>query len=160
MRLIVEPLTEEAFAPFGEVLTAPAAPGRSYIDGTLENRRPSARPSLSFTTKDPSSLPLRSAVMERHLHSSQSFVPMEAGRWLVLVAPHDSDGAPDLTRARAFLARPDQGVTYGANVWHHPSTVFDRQARFAVFMWKDGTEADDEFVSVAPFEVHLPAAGA
>jgi ureidoglycolate lyase len=57
--------------------------------------------------------------------------------------------------ARAFLARPDQGVTYGANVWHHPSTVFDREARFAVFMWKDGTSADDEFVEVQPFELHL-----
>jgi ureidoglycolate lyase len=93
--------------------------------------------------------------MERHLHSSQSFIPIEAGRWLVLVAPHGADGGPDMTRARAFLARPDQGVTYGADVWHHPSTVFDRIARFAIVMWKDGTSADDEFVEVPPFELHL-----
>lgn len=156
MRLIAEPLTAEGFAPFGEVLAAPGAPGRVYIESALANRRPGAQPSLSFSTKEPVALPLASATMERHRHSSQSFVPMAAGRWLVLVAPHGADGGPDMAQARAFLARPDQGVTYGADVWHHPSTVFDQPARFAIFMWKDGGSEDDEFVQVAPFEVHLP----
>jgi ureidoglycolate lyase len=156
MRLIAEPLTAEAFAPFGEVLTAPDAPGRVYIDAALANRRDHAKASLSFTHKMPNALPLASTTMERHLHSSQSFVPMEAGRWLAIVAPHGADGKPDMARAKAFLARPDQGVTYGADVWHHPFTVIDRPARFAIFMWKDGSSADDEFVEVAPFEVHLP----
>ncbi len=156
MRLTAEPLTAEAFAPFGEVLAAPAAPGRVHVEGALANRRPHAKPSLYFTCKEPSALPLASKVMERHLHSSQSFVPMEAGRWLVVVAPHGADGGPDMARARAFLARPDQGVTYGANVWHHPFTVIDRTARFAVFMWKDGGPEDDEFVDVPSFEVVAP----
>jgi ureidoglycolate lyase len=153
MRLILEPLTAEAFAPFGDVLAAPADPGRVYIEAALDNRRAHARPSLSFSTREPAALPLASTTMERHRHSSQSFVPMEAGRWLVLVAPHGADGGPDMARARAFLAAPDQGVTYGADVWHHPSTVFDRIARFAIFMWKDGGPEDDEFVEVAPFTV-------
>jgi ureidoglycolate lyase len=153
MRLILEPLTAAAFAPFGEVLAAPAEPGRVYIEAALANRRAHATPSLSFSTKLPAALPLASTTMERHRHSSQSFVPMDAGRWLVLVAPHGADGGPDMARARAFLARPDQGVTYGADVWHHPSTVFDRTARFAIVMWKDGGSEDDEFVDVAPFTV-------
>jgi ureidoglycolate lyase len=156
MRLITEPLTAEAFAPFGEVLQAPAVPGRAYIDTALSNRRPHAQPSLSFSTREPTALPLHSTTMERHLQSSQSFIPMEAGRWLVLVAPHGADGGPDMAHARAFLAQPDQGVTYGADVWHHPSTVFDRTARFAIFMWKDGTSADDEFRDVAPFSIEIP----
>ena len=154
-RIITEPLTAEAFAPFGEVLESPATPGRAYIDKMLDNRRGGAAPSLSFTHALPKSAPFVSTTMERHEFSSQSFIPMEAGRWLVLVAPHGADGQPDMAKARAFLARPDQGVTYGANVWHHPFTAFDREARFAVFMWKDGTSADDEFVGVQPFELHL-----
>ncbi len=80
---------------------------------------------------------------------------MDAGRWLAIVAPHGADGLPDMARAAAFLARADQGVTYGADVWHHPFTVIDQPGRFAVFMWKDGTAADDEFVEVAPFEVDI-----
>ena len=153
MRLILEPLTAAAFAPFGEVLAAPDEPGRVYVEAALANRRAHARPSLSFSTRLPATLPIDSTTMERHRHSSQSFVPMDAGRWLVLVAPNGADGGPDMTKARAFLARPDQGVTYGADVWHHPSTVFDRAARFAIFMWKDGGSEDDEFVQVAPFTV-------
>ncbi|WP_333669488.1 ureidoglycolate lyase [Elioraea tepidiphila] len=160
MRLIARALTAEAFAPFGEVLAAPDAPGRIAIDRALETRRAQARPSLSFTHKQPSALPLVSTTMERHRHSSQTFIPMQAGRWLVLVAPHGAAGRPDMERARAFVARPDQGVTYAADVWHHPLTVLDRAARLAVFMWKDGTPSDDEFVEVAPFEIHLPEAEA
>lgn len=156
MRLTAEPLTSAAFLPYGEVLEAPVIPGRTYFEDALANHRPAARPSLSFVVKEPvAALPLRSKVMERHRFSSQSFVPLDAGRWLVVAAPRAAGGAggPDMARARAFLARPDQGVTYGADVWHHPFTVLDRAARFAVFMWKDGTAADDEFADVPPFEV-------
>ena len=31
-----------------------------------------------------------------------------------------------------------------------------KSVHFETFLWKDGTPADDEFVEVAPFEVHLP----
>jgi ureidoglycolate lyase len=155
MRLIARPLTPEAFAEFGDVLVAPQAPGRIYTEAALSNRRDRASPSLSFTFKAPSALPLRSTTMERHPFSSQSFVPMDGGRWIAVVAPHAADGGPDMARAQAFVARADQGVTYGADVWHHPFTVIDQPGRFAVFMWKDGGKTDEEFVEVAAFEVAL-----
>ena len=153
MRLTLEPLTAEAFAPFGEVLESPAEPGRVYFERRLGNRRDGVPPSISISHRLPAALPLRSTTMERHPTSSQSFIPMAAGPWLVLVAPHGPDGKPDMTRARAFRARPDQGVTYGIDVWHHPSTVFERPAHFAIVMWRDGSPLDDEFVQVPEFEV-------
>ena len=157
MYLKAEPLTSSGFLPYGEVIECPRIPGRTYFEDALANLRPKARPSLSLTVKAPlTALPLRSTTMERHEFSSQSFIPQEAGRWLVIVAPHAAGGGPDMARARAFLARPDQGVTYGANVWHHPFTVLDRPARFAVAMWRDGTAADDEFVETPPLEIPLP----
>ena len=149
-----EPLTSAAFLPFGEVIECPAIPGRTYFEDALSSLRPGARPSLSLTVKAPlAALPLLSTTMERHEFSSQSFVPQEAGRWLAVVAPHAASGGPDMARARAFLCRPDQGVTYGANVWHHPFTVLDRTARFVIVMWRDGTSTDEEFAKVAPFSV-------
>jgi ureidoglycolate lyase len=156
MRLIAQPLTAEAFAPFGQVLEAPAAVGRVAAQAALANRRPEVPVSLSLVTKAPAALPLRSTTMERHPFSSQSFLPLDAGAWLVMVAPHAASGGPDMARAQAFLARGDQGVTYGVDVWHHPFTVLDRIARFAVLMWKDGTPADDDFVEVAPFDIVRP----
>ncbi len=156
MRLIATPLTSAAFLPYGEVLEAPEMPGRTYFEDALANLRPQARPSLSLTVKQPlATLPLRSTMMERHRFSSQSFIPQEAGRWLSIVAPHAPSGGPDMARARAFLCGPHQGVTYGADVWHHPHTVLDQQARFAIVMWRTGRPGDDEFVQVPEFEVTL-----
>jgi len=149
LKLIVEPLAVEPFAPFGEVLTIPELTGRAYFDRALSNLRPSARPSLSLSRKeDLSSLPLVARQMERHEFSSQSFVPIEAGRWLIVVAPHATGGGPDMRDARAFIAGPRQGVTYGANVWHHPLTIFDRPAAFTVYMWLDGGKGDEEFFTL------------
>jgi ureidoglycolate lyase len=149
VKLIVEPLEPEPFALFGEVLAVPQAPGRCYFDRALANLRPSARPSLSLTRKEElSSLPLTARQMERHEFSSQSFVPIEVGRWLVLVAPHAAGGGPDMCKARAFLAGPRQGITYGANVWHHPLAILDRPAEFAVYMWLDDGKGDEEFFTL------------
>ncbi|MFZ4405892.1 MAG: ureidoglycolate lyase [Paracraurococcus sp.] len=159
MYLKAEPLTSAAFLPYGEVIECPARPGRTYFEDALSSLRPAARGSISLTVKAPlTALPLRSTTMERHEFSSQSFVPQEAGRWLAIVAPHAAAGGPDMDRARAFLCRPDQGVTYGANVWHHPFTVLDREARFVIFMWRDGTSSDEEFVEVPEFSVEIPDA--
>lgn len=152
MRLLAQPLTAAAFAPFGELLEAPGE-GRAHFNAALANLRPGVPPDLSIVVKEPDALPFASAVMERHPSSSQSFLPMDAARWLVVVAPDAADGGPDMTAARAFLAGPTQGVTYAARVWHHPFTVFDRPQRFGIFMWRDGTPADDEFRDVPPFTV-------
>jgi ureidoglycolate lyase len=149
LELTVEPLTEESFAPFGEVLTVPHPSGRAYFGRALANLRPSARASLSLARKeDVASLPLLARQMERHEFSSQSFVPVDAGRYLVLVAPHAAGGGPDMTKARAFVAAPGQGITYGANVWHHPLTIFDRPAAFAIYMWLEGGKGDEEFFTL------------
>ena len=154
---LLRPLTAEAFAPYGDVLSGPDGPGRLYHERSLSTARPGAWPSLSLSWKEPHpGGPLRVQCMERHQFSSQSFVPLQPLRWLVLVAPHASGGGPDMTRAEFFVAAPGQGVTYGADVWHHPLTVLgSASGRFAVMMWRDGTATDEEFVDVVPFDLVL-----
>ncbi|MCR0982600.1 ureidoglycolate lyase [Roseomonas populi] len=152
----VQPLTEDAFAAYGEVLTVPVSNGRRSYERALLSTRPEAKPVLTFSQRDPLALPLRVRQMERHVFSSQSFIPLAPARFLVLVAPHAPQGGPDMTRAEAFLAGFGQGITYGANVWHHGMTVLDAPARFAVLIWQAGTAEDEEFVDVAPFDLDLP----
>ncbi len=162
MNIIAQPLDAAAFAPYGEVLAPPAEPGRVYFEKGLQNGRASAWPSLSTMHTLPlATLRLEAAILERHAFSSQSFMPLDASRWLVIVAPPAPNGGPDPTRALAFVAGPGQGVTYHMGTWHHGLTVLDRPSRFAVFMWRDGTQADEEFVTLrAPFTVIVPPAGA
>jgi ureidoglycolate lyase len=157
LTLTAKPLDAAAFAPFGDVLEAPAEPGRTTFDGALANLRPAAKLSLGIAHMLPTPLPLRSTTMERHRWSSQTFLPLAARRWLVVVAPHAPGGAaPDMAKAQAFVAAAEQGVTYGADVWHHPFTVLDAPARFAVATWMNGDDEDVQFVEVAPFGVQLP----
>ena len=40
-------------------------------------------------------------------------------------------------------------MTYGANIWHHPLTIVERPASFAIFMWLEGGKGDEEFFTLA-----------
>lgn len=158
MRIVAEPLTAQAFEPFGTVLEGTRAPGRVYVSDRLASGRPHAPISLSVATVAPKGgLPLAVSVLERHEHSSQTFIPLHVSRYLVLATLDAPGGGPDLSRLRAFVARAGQGVTYAMGTWHHPLTVLDGPATFAVLMWRDGTAGDEEFVPVTtPLTVVLP----
>ena len=157
MEIAPQPLTQEAFAPFGDVIDMPATTGRFYYDDALGNLRRHAAASLSVALKaETPERPLRSTLMERHEFSSQTFIPVDVGRWLIVVAPHATAGGPDLAGLKAFIATGTQGVTYKPNTWHHGLTVLDKPGRFAVFMWRDGGKGDEEFVPVAPFTIRIP----
>ncbi|MFZ5779730.1 MAG: ureidoglycolate lyase [Pseudomonadota bacterium] len=157
MEIETQPLTREAFAPFGDVIDVPTEPGRTYYEEALGNLRPGARPSLSLSLKaETSERPLTAELLERHEFSSQTFLPLDAARWLIVVAPHAATGGPDVAGVKAFIAGGRQGVTYRPNTWHHGLTVLDRPGRFAVFMWRDGGKGDEEFVPVEPFTIRIP----
>jgi ureidoglycolate lyase len=157
MQVMAQPLSREAFAAFGDVIDIPDTAGRTYYDDALGNLRPGARASLSAILKaETAERPLRADLLERHEFSSQTFVPIDVARWLIVVAQHAATGGPDLAGVHAFLASGKQGVTYKPNTWHHGLTVLDRPGRFAVFMWLDGTKGDEEFVPVEPFTIRIP----
>ncbi|GAA6024809.1 hypothetical protein JCM11491_005615 [Sporobolomyces phaffii] len=87
-------------------------------------------------------------VLERHEYSSQTFVPMNGARgrtddkdegYLVLVALPGQDGSPDLATLRAFVASSSQGITYHANVWHHPLIALGEEPMdFSCVVWETG----------------------
>src|ERR1700716_2848833 len=123
MDITPQPLTPEAFAPFGDVIDIPDQAGRTYYEDALGNLRPDARPSLSLILKaETPDRPLRAELLERHEFSSQTFVPIDVARWLIVVAPHAASGGPDTSAVRAFIATGRQGVTYQPNTSHHGLT--------------------------------------
>lgn len=138
-----------AFAPFGDLIASPRSLPNIDFSGTLDNQRDAARTTLYTTVVEPVALPVRLEKMERHRFSSQTFLPLEASRYLVCVASHGKDGQPDPAALRAFIVPAGVGVTYRANVWHHPMMALDRRASFAVVMWRDGSAGDEEFVDLA-----------
>ena len=148
----VEPLSAEAFAPFGDVVTADDS-GRPANHGTaarhdhlarLECKIPGATPNLALFDVRGENLPLRLRGLERHPGTTQAFIPMTAARYLVVVCPDDGAGRPDAGALRAFAAPGDVAINYRAGAWHHPLIALDADARFAMLAWEDGTAADTE----------------
>ena len=140
--LPVEPLTKAAFAPFGTVIETDGAVELAINQGTttrfhdlsdVDVATSGGRPIISLFrgTRRPDPIEIR--LMERHPLGSQSFMPLSAHDWLVVVAPtNGQDDAPELSGLRAFLARGDQGVTYAPDVWHHPLLVLQPVQDFLV----------------------------
>ncbi|BDG74520.1 ureidoglycolate lyase [Roseomonas fluvialis] len=154
LRLVLEPLTAKAFAPFGDVIDPPGEGAGLALTDTLRAIDGAIQPRLSFSTAKAWSLPLTATEMERHNRSSQCFVPMDVERWVVLVAP-DVGGKPDASALRAFVVRGDQAVNYHLGTWHHPLRALDRPGRFAVLMWTTGNKPDDEEWATLPEPVEL-----
>jgi len=156
-RLIAEPLTVAAFAPFGTVASTPL-PAEGRLVGPSDNLRPEARAELNWVIVAPQVLPFALAVMERHRYSSQSFLPCAPdARWLVVVAPHAAAGGPDMARAHAFVVGGDQAITYSPDTWHHPLTALDRPAPMALLTFRDGGADDDEFFTLPAPVLIVPA---
>ena len=148
-RLKIEPIDKEAFAPFGQLLPpAPPGAGRQELIEELQNDRASGRPRLSIATTEPKTLPHAALQMERHVHSSQAFTPLDCASYLVVVAPHGDRGMPDFEKIRAFRVPGDTGVNYKADTWHHPLSPLERVARFAILTFVDGTAGDEQFVDL------------
>ena len=148
-RLKIEPIEAEAFAPFGQLLPpAPPGAGRQELIDELHNGRAAARPRLSFATVEPKALPLTALQMERHVHSSQAFAPLDCAAYLVMVAPHGDGGMPDLGKIRAFRVPGDVGINYKADTWHHPLAPLERIGRFAILTFIDGTSGDEEWADL------------
>jgi len=120
-----EPLTAEAFAPFGEVIEASERAEQIAINYGMTTRfndlaavdvgDDKGRAILSIFRGRPLSPPVL-RVFERHPLGSQAFVPLSGRPFLVAVAPA---GAFDPAAIRLFRAAPHQGVNYAKGVWHH-----------------------------------------
>jgi ureidoglycolate lyase len=155
-QLACERLTAEAFAAFGEVIEHAGSEPRRYLSTPFEAAGEARQAQLWVTRASPSLLPLRITTLERHQFAAQTFVPLGAVRFLVVVAPSAShEGAPpDLAGLRAFIAGPSQGISYRMGTWHHGLTVLDRRADFVVVMRRRGDNLDDQFFPLpSPIEI-------
>ena len=133
----LQPLTEQAFAPFGDVLTVSGQADMIINEGACERFHDRAqldfgahgRAGISIFNARPRSLPYTFELIERHPEGSQAFIPMHAKDWLVIVA-HDDNGKPG--EPLAFLASGMQGINFHKGIWHGVLTPLHAPGLFAV----------------------------
>jgi|CXWL01.1.fsa_nt_gi ureidoglycolate lyase len=158
--LQAKPLSAEAFAPFGEVVsTARVSEGKSANLGTgvrldyvakLVNARAEAKANMVVFRGTAQKLPFQVKMLEKHPHSSQTFLPLNCQRYLVCVAPTGGDGLPVLGSLQAFVCVAGQGINYAPGTWHHPMVALDTDGEFAMLVWEDQSAGDC-------VEWHLPS---
>src|SRR5690625_168996 len=104
LELEARPLTQEAFAPFGEVIDTRIADyfhinagrTRRYHDlARIETLGEEAKALISIFVSQPVAVPLTLDFLERHPQGSQAFVPMHEERFLIVVAPSGESIDPE-----------------------------------------------------------------
>lgn len=131
--LCPQPLTADAFAPYGHVVQASAgASGRTINAGTTERfdlvddlqlQAEGGRATLALFRAQARPFPLPLRELERHALGSQSFLPLGAKRFVLVVArAGDPPEAGDLA---AFLSDGLQGVVLAPGTWHHALLAVD-----------------------------------
>jgi ureidoglycolate lyase len=138
--LNAEPLTAEAFKPYGDVIEVGEHVRRYGVNrgdalryhdlAKVDVLAGGGRPIISIFRALPHSLPLSLTVMERHPLGSQAFVPLGPHPYLLVVAL--AGPPPEPAQLRCFLAAPGQGVNYARGIWHHPLLALETTSDFLV----------------------------
>ncbi len=167
--LSAEPIDPARYAPYGAVVSARAREdARSANHGTalawdalatLESLRgEQARATASlFRCRGFTESVLEVRLLERHPDSTQMFVPMRAGRYLVVVALGADQ--PDLATLAAFVVAGPRAITYAPGVWHHPMVALDVETDFVNLLFQDGTarDCDERLYDRVVAQVGIPA---
>ena len=160
--LKLEPLTKEAFAPFGDVIETEGSDYFMINNGstrryhklaTVETAQPDDQAIISIFAADALEMPLVIRMLERHPQGSQAFIPLLGNPFLVVVAPPGD--APVPGNVRAFRSNGRQGVNYHRGVWHHPVLALDAETDFVmVGRADDGRDCDlASFIAAAALRV-------
>lgn len=152
----IEPITAEAFAPYGDLLTCRDAPSKMINQGRCERhhalatvQRGKGEAIISIFRSQAISLPYDCTLLERHPLGSQAFVPLGPDAWMSVVAP-DVDGRPGTPRA--FLVPAGMGVNLHAGVWHGVLTPLDKPTDFLVID-REGEGVNLEEISIDPVTI-------
>ncbi len=117
-KLKVEPMTEESFEPFGELVDPRERPANRRIIAPLEFHA-EGRTTLSSIWQ-----PCEGHTfweMERHFGVTQTFFQLSGSPTIVAAAaPTDEDpmAIPEPEQMRAFLIDPSKGYSFKVGAWH------------------------------------------
>jgi ureidoglycolate lyase len=127
----VQPMTREAFAPFGVLIDS-----RGSVDIDLGE----GQPSLTGATAE--WRPFSFDFMARHKRTMQVFSPLVSSQSVIAVAPPNDAEAPDVDRVVAFLVDGRLPYAYHKGTWHTPPFPIKEWASYLV-VDRAGTLDDD-----------------
>jgi ureidoglycolate lyase len=108
LQIKAEPLTADAFHPFGQVI------GMDTVRMKIVNDR------FRMGTINIKCQPFRITRLNRHIKSTQALIPLGGKACLVVVAPPtvDLDSPEHLKQVKAFIDDGSYGVNIDLGTWH------------------------------------------
>ncbi|GAB5437176.1 ureidoglycolate lyase [Falsiruegeria mediterranea] len=135
-QIAIQPISAQAFAPFGEVIEVAGEPDKIINQGQCGRYHDRAsldfvegRAGVSLFNANPRPLPYTLELVERHPEGSQLFIPMTEHPFLVIVAK-DELGTPG--RPLAFETKAGQAINFHRGTWHGVLTPLHAPGLFAV----------------------------
>jgi ureidoglycolate lyase len=146
LKLHAQTLSADEFSEFGDVIEHHGTERRHPFAMGADEGMPQAY----WVTKVSSaiSFPFEIDQLEYHPHSDQAFFPLSGQRMLIVVCPSLDGGGPDVSKAKAFVSKPGQGILYRQNVWHAGMSVLDLPAQFVVTMAMGRDAQNDVFLKL------------
>jgi len=140
MILTPKPLTPEAFAPYGDVVSISSAKkefsmnygmATRYFDlATIDVEEKGGKTCISLVNSNAIQLPFSVEKMEYHPFGSQLFYPLCENPFLILVStPAET---LDTNKLELFISDGKQGVNYHKKVWHHYLMPLNDNSEFMV----------------------------
>jgi ureidoglycolate lyase len=131
VRLKVQPMTRESFAPYGVLIDS---------RGSVEIDLGDGKPSLTGATSE--RRPFRFDFMARHKRTMQVFSPLASSQSVIAVAPPGEASVPSADRIAAFLVNGRLPYAYHKGTWHTPPFPVGEWASYLV-VDRTGTLDDD-----------------
>lgn len=138
----IQPLTQESFAPFGDVIEKEHRDFFPINNGLTERYHALSLAQVSgedvavgmsiFHNLAATELPFQIEMLERHPYGSQSFIPLQQQKFVIVVALPLDHTQPDEQQIFAFLSNGQQGVNYHQGVWHHSLITLEHNSDFLV----------------------------
>ncbi len=125
-KLAVVPLTQDAFAPYGDVIESEGRDSyfinngmaeRFHALARVETKGDEAYPVISLVKSKKFDVPRHVDHVEHHPMGSQAFLPIDQTPFVVVVAKAGEAPTPD--QLQAFVTNGRQGINYHAGTWHH-----------------------------------------
>ena len=138
----IQPLTQESFSAFGDVIEKENHDFFAINQGLTQRYHALSVAQITgdhvavgmsiFHNLCATEIPFKIDILERHPYGSQSFIPLQQQKFIIIVALPLNHLQPDEQQIFAFLSNGKQGVTYHQGVWHHPLITLEAESDFLV----------------------------
>jgi len=127
MNLDIKTITKENFINFGQLISTKDIQSQEINNNTtssffdlanIEIYGENLKPRINIFKAKKRIFPIKIDMLENHPFSSQTFIPLQHTKFIVVVAPISK--IPDLNSIEAFLIPPEEGINFKSKVWHFP----------------------------------------